>query len=126
MPKITREELEAALSHYTGTEQYFRHGLNHTVVYTDGVAFFAKAAGAYWMLDIFATELPGHCRRAEFLSIKMHVAERRARLLADDGKGKVLWQRKIDFTDCPAGEWSFFMAVGGPDATLVVMLPREY
>jgi hypothetical protein len=118
--------LASELAHYTGTEQWYRHALNRSVTYTDGVRHFADAAGAHWFLDILATEIPPFAKREGFLAIKMVVAKSKAKIAADDGNGKVLWKRAIRFTDCPEGEWMFFMAPGGPQGTIVIMLPSEW
>ena len=42
------------LQQFTGTEQWFRHGLNRKVLYTDGVQYVAEQAGAYWLVDEIA------------------------------------------------------------------------
>ena len=119
-------DLATELAHFTGTEDYYRHGLARNVVFTDGVRFFADKAGAHWLLDIIATELVKPLKAEGFLHIKAVVADGKAGLTADDGNGKVVWSRQIDFTDCPDGEWRFFFAPGGPNGTFVIMLPSEY
>jgi hypothetical protein len=43
-----------------------------------------------------------------------------------DGGEPLLWRRRIDFTDCPEGEWKFYVAEGGPAGSTVIMLPSEY
>lgn len=114
------------LNHFTGTEQWFAHWANRKVTYTEGVQHFAEEAGAHWFLDIVATELLPHCLREEFLSITMTVTGQSAKIVADDGNGKVVWSKDITYTDCPEGEWKFFMAPGGPGGSCVVMVPSEY
>ena len=44
----------ADLRHWTGTEDYFRHPLNRTVIYTEGAQYLAEQGGAYWLLDAIA------------------------------------------------------------------------
>lgn len=117
--------LKSDLAHFTGTENYYR-SINRAVTYTDGVKYFADKAGAHWLIDILATELVGHAKREEFLHIKMDVRNDKAEITADDGNGKVVWRRDIDWTDCPEGEWRFYMALGGPEGTVVILLPSEY
>jgi hypothetical protein len=117
--------LATDLAHFTGTENYYR-AINRAVTYTDGAKYFADKAGAHWLIDIISTELPGHANREGFLHIKMTVADSKAAIAADDGNGKIVWTRDIDWTDCPEGEWRFYMAPGGPEGTTVIMLPQEY
>lgn len=120
-------DLATELAHFTGTEQWHRHALNRKVTYTDGVKYFAEKAGAYWLLDIFATELVPHCAKEGFLGIKIVVpGNAGCTIIADDGNHKIVWSRKVDYTDCPEGTWAFFMAPGGPGDTFVIMLPSEY
>jgi hypothetical protein len=50
----------------------------------------------------------------------MAVADDQATITADDGNGNVFWTRAIEFTDCPAGEWQFFVT------NRTILLPSEY
>lgn len=45
---------EADLRQFTGTEQWYRHGLNRVVLYTDGAKYVVDQCGAYWLLDEIA------------------------------------------------------------------------
>lgn len=42
------------LRQFTGSENWYRHGINRSVLYTDGAQFLAERSGAYWLLDIIA------------------------------------------------------------------------
>ncbi|MCK1641666.1 hypothetical protein IVA95_30015 [Bradyrhizobium sp. 157] len=50
MTKLT----PADLAHFTGTAEWYRHGLNRRMLYTDGVQYLAEKGGAYWLLDKIA------------------------------------------------------------------------
>lgn len=115
------QELRSKLYHFTGTETWFRHPLNRGFFYTEGVRFFAEHAGggAYWFLDIVATEVFPLLEREPFLVITLDVHDN-ALITADDGDGKVVWSRSIDYTDCPAGVWRFYLTNN------VLTLPSEY
>ncbi len=98
-----------------------------SVTYTDGVKYFADKAHAWWLIDIFATELLGHLRTEGFLVLRCKVKDKKAELSADDGNDSPpVWTRTIKWTDCPEGEWVFFFAPGGPDNTDTILLPGEY
>jgi len=123
----TTEELERAISGYTGTEHYYRHPLNRHVTYSDGAKQFAEVAGAYWLLDILATELPDIVNEHEIVFITANVADSGAILEARRDKGEpALWSKHITLTDLPDGEWSIWMGTGGPEGTQVIFLPSEY
>ena len=100
------------LSQFTGTENYYRHPiqLGPKCVYTDGVAYFATHAKAYWFLDIVFTELNQLQRDHEFLAITLSVQASKATITATDGNDpdKTLWSHKVEFTDCPDGNYLFF------------------
>lgn len=115
-------ELRNELPNFTGTETWWRHNLNRNMLYTDGVKFFAENAGggAYWFLDIVATEIFPLLKNEAFIDIRLLVGGREARITADDGNGNALWQRAIDYTDCPEGEWEFWLTDS------VLLLPSEY
>jgi len=117
-----RTALEADLSNFTGTETWWRHGLNKEFLYTDGVQYFAENAGggAYWFLDIVATELFQLQKQTPFQHIQMLVSGQRAEIIADDGDGHVIWRREIEYTDCPEGMWEFYLTDN------VLLLVSEY
>lgn len=110
------------LDQFTGTEHWYRHPLNRHITYTDGVKFFADTVGAHWLLDILVTEVAGFLRTQEFIHIKMTVREDgTADITADDGNDSPpFWTRHIDWTDCPVGEWRFYLTNN------VILLPSEY
>ena len=116
---------KADLAGFTGSQTFFRHGLNRRFLFTEGVKFFADRAGAYWLLDVLATELPALCRSEGFLAIRMPVSEHKTTLTADDGNGTVLWTKAIPWTDSPEGEWKFYLCPA-EDNHLMLMLPSEY
>jgi hypothetical protein len=120
-------DLAAELEHFTGTEHYYRHALARGVVYTDGVKYFADKAGAYWLLDIVATELPKFVLKHRIIFVTCSVKSGKAKLSANADAGKSnLWERDINFTDCPEGDWLFYMAGGGDAHQVVILLPTEY
>ena len=122
-PKLNQGDLDQ----FTGTDQWYRHAINLSVTFTDGVSYFAETAGAFWLLDIIATELPKLAREHGIVFITATARDGKADLVAvrDDGEPP-LWKRHIDFTDLPDGAWRLWFADGGPDGTLVIMLPSEY
>jgi len=89
------------------------------LVHTDGVQYFADEAGAYWFLDIIATEYYPLQKEDPFLSIYLMVRNGKARITCQDGDLKVLRHRDIS-TDCPDGEYSFYLVDN------VLMLTSEY
>ena len=97
------------LDNFTGTENWYRHNLMHDTVYTDGVKYFADQAGAYWFLDIMATELFELQQDNPFISVEMTVKDQAALITATDGNETTIWDKKISFTDCPEGTYKFFM-----------------
>jgi hypothetical protein len=42
------------LAQFTGSEQWYRHGLVRKVLFTDGAKYVADTAGAYWLIDEIA------------------------------------------------------------------------
>ena len=114
--------LSADLKMFTGTEQWFRHPLSSNFLYTDGVKFFAEhcGGGAYWFLDILATELADLQETEDFMSITLIVVDSSAKILVDDGNGNILHTREVDYTDAEEGSWKFFFTNN------VLLLPSEY
>ena len=114
--------LSADLKMFTGTEQWFRHPLSSNFLYTDGVKFFSEhcGGGAYWFLDILATELADLQETEDFMSITLIVVDSSAKILVDDGNGNILYTREVDFTTADEGSWKFFFTNN------VLLLPSEY
>lgn len=115
------DDLKLQLQQFTGTNNWYRHVLVPHMLYTDGVKYFAETAGAYWLLDIVATELMQLLSKEPFLAIELCVSsDDTAILSAEDGNYGRLYRRFIEFTNCPHGMWKFFLT------DRVLLLPSEY
>lgn len=120
---LTSEELRQELSHCYGTDDYFKNTLNPCIIHTEGFQVFLENAGsgAYWLLNILVTEPAILATQEEFASITLTVKGSKANLVVTDGNSNTpTYQRHIDYTDCPEGEWQFFMYQN------TLMLTTEY
>jgi hypothetical protein len=115
-------DLQSNLSQFIGTEKYYFNPLYRWMQYTEGAKYFFENAGggAYWFSDIIGTEMKDMALRTGFLSITLSVTNGKAVILVTDGDYEEMYRKHISFTDCPDGEWKFFV-VGG-----VLMLTSEY
>jgi hypothetical protein len=121
--RLTSDQLARALAGFTGTTAWFRHALVCAMTYTEGVRFFAQAGGeqgAYWFLDVVATEFYPLLRTEPFLVITVSVADRQALIRVDDGNNRVIREKTIEFTDLQPGTWRFYLTDD------VLLLPGEY
>jgi hypothetical protein len=121
--RLTSAELSRQLAGFTGTETWFRHSLVRAMLYTEGVQYFAEAGGeqgAYWLLDVVATEFYPLLRKEPFLHIVLRVQDRQATIRVDDGNDRILREKPIEFTDMQPGEWRFYLTDN------VLLLPSEY
>ena len=88
---MTKKTLSKSdLAQFTGSENWYRHGINRNVLYTDGVQYVAEHGGAHWLLDEIAIIQPYHKAVAaeEFQVWKLAVRpDRSATLTCDDGNG---------------------------------------
>jgi len=111
------------LTQFTGTEQYYRHGINRKVLLTDGAKYVADSAGAYWLLDEIALVQPHNKRVAaeDFQVWKLVVRpDRTATLTCGDGNDNIVYTKEIRYTDFPLDETIFYFANN------VIHLPSEY
>lgn len=110
------------LAQFTGTLNWFRHGLVRTILFTDGARYVADNAGAYWLLDEIALAQVGEPRvaREAFQLWKLEVAGTGATLTCEDGDGNVVLTKPIPFTDFPAPGIRLYCCDG------TIMLPSEY
>jgi hypothetical protein len=125
----TENELRELLAHCIGSTVWYEHGLNRRCIYTEGVDILARhlGGGAHWLLDIAATELCGLARRHGFVHLTLGVADDLSgHLVADDGNGRVLWRRNLDYVDAPpASTWSVYLEPSDSDR-VCVLLPTEH
>ena len=133
MPDLRSEELKSELAQFWGTEKYYAHVLpmcNEKLTLTDGVKFWAEKVGGYWFLDIVLTEIIPYINDPEnnegdypvqnFACVELDVIDAQADIRFGDGSGETRVWKHIDFTDCPAGTWSFWIENG------VMLLPSEH
>ncbi len=119
----TKTLTKADLAQFTGFENWYRHGLNPKVLYTDGAKHVAEAGGAYWLLDEIALIQPYDRKVAAegFQVWKLAVRpDRSAALTCSDGNYKTVYAKEIQFTDFPLAEITLFFANG------VIYLPSEH
>jgi hypothetical protein len=137
---VTPHGLAALMdSFYGGTDGRTRHPFKRDFIYTEGAKAVADLAGAYWLLDIVATEVAPICLKRwrdeedgqSFLHFNVE-AGGKAELFVDDGMGKMSkkhWSRVINYTDFPMGNWTFYLFMDGvveyPKEVLVMLLPQE-
>jgi len=114
---------KADLRQFTGSETWYRHPMNQKVLYTDGAKYVAEAGGAYWLLDEIALAqryepaVAGEGFQLWKLTVK---ADRTATLVCENGNGKAVYTKEIEFTDFPLDEISFYFTNN------VILLPSEY
>ena len=104
-----------------GANGFIRHPLARNFAFSDGVRDLADT-GCWWMLDIFATELPAVFRKNEDVSNQCIVTavvtpNQRASLYAEFEDGVVAWKRGGIQTDLPVGRWKFLVADEGEGPT---------
>ena len=107
----TAKLTESDLRQFTGTETSFRHPINRNVLYTEGVQYVAEQGGAYWLIDEIALIQPYDKKVASepFQVWKLMVrADRRATLACEDGSGKLVFTKELEFTDFPLDEIKFY------------------
>ncbi len=118
-------QLAQELRACTGTERWYRHGLNPRITFTDGVKLLADKAGAYWLVDaIVANQLLPEVKREEFQVWNLDVDRDNASatLTCEDGDYRKVYEQKIAFTDFPPplSPMQLYFCNG------VVHLPSEY
>jgi hypothetical protein len=120
---------ESDLRQFTGTSQWFRHGLVRSVTYTEGVQYMAEQGNAYWLLDKIATlQFEPKIRAEDFQVWRLIVEDGHATLTCDDGdklgvgksKAIVLHSEEISFTDFPLEKIELWVEGG------VILLPSEH
>lgn len=95
---------DSALSQFTGSECWYRHGLVRQILFTDGAKYVADEGGAYWLLDeiAFAQRFEKRVRAEEFQVWRLTVKpDQTATLVCEDGNHRTVFTKALDFTDFP-------------------------
>jgi hypothetical protein len=119
---MDENEFYAKLRSFTGTVDYHAHPSG--MRYTDGVAYLAEEAKAYWFLDLIASWQPKARRDPalqEFQLWELHVNEdaSAAAVCSRDSEDEAFRQR-IEFTDFPQPYVKLYVEGG------VILLPSEH
>jgi hypothetical protein len=117
------ELIKSDLSQFSGSENWYRHGINRKVLFTDGAKYIADEGGAYWLLDEIAIVQPHNKAVAaeEFQVWKLTVRpDRTATLTCDDGNGRIVFTKEIEFTDFPLDTITLWFANN------TIYLPSEH
>ena len=112
----------SALSHFTGTERYYRLSAKHLL--TDGTAYLAERAKCFWMFDAIASHLSEIGTSDWFVLVRMQVADQRAVMFYEDGNGHEHARQEIPYTDFPLESITVYACFDGDH--WVLMLPSEY
>jgi hypothetical protein len=121
--ELPEPQYTADLAQFTGSENWYRHGINRNVLYTDGAQHVAEHGGTYWLLDEIAIIQPHNKAVAaeEFQVWKLAVRpDRTATLTCDDGNGNIVFSKEIEHTDFSLDEITLYFANN------VIHLPSEY
>jgi len=111
------------MSQFTGTEHWYRFGLDPRITCTDGAKYVADTAGAYWLLDeiALAQRFEKSVAAEEFQVWKLEVKQDdSATLICEDGNDNVVLTKAIPFTDFPKEGVALWFAND------VIYLPSEH
>lgn len=114
--------IESDLKQFTGSENWYRHGLVRKVLYTDGAQYVAEHGGAYWLIDEIAFSQCNRKIAAARLQVwKLAVkADHTAILTCTDGNDRLVHRKRLTFTDFPLEEITLWFTDN------VILLPSEY
>src|SRR5580698_11462362 len=109
----TKTLSKSELAQFTGSENWYRHGINRNGLYTDGAHHVAEHGGAYWLLDEIAIIQPYNKAvvAEEFQVAKLTVhADRSATLTCEDGNDNTVFTKQIEYTDFPLDKITLWFA----------------
>jgi hypothetical protein len=118
-------ELRSALEGFVGTERYYKHFTG--LLFTDGVYFLAKNAGAFWLIDVVASyqlqvlKEPG-LRDFQLWTLKIGKVNgmKNAVVTCERDTDDVVLSQEIPYTDFPLDEIRLYVENG------VLLLPSEH
>jgi hypothetical protein len=107
-----------------GANLFVRHWANQKFQYSDGVEECADC-GLYWFLDALLAEVATLCPLGDLGETHLKVQDGVGHaflMLRDDAPPA--WERKGIRTDCPDGDWVFYLFNEGE--RIAMILPSEY
>ena len=123
---------QSDLRQFTGTENWYRHGLVRSVTYTDGAQYVAEHGGAHWLLDIIAIA-QRHEKQVSAEPFQVWTltvsSDQTGTVTCEDGNGKQVYRQKLDYTDFPLPEVQLYCCKDGllgHSVERVILLPGEY
>ena len=119
---MNTHELQINLSHFTGTENYYR--VMPRLVITDGVQYLASQANSYWLVSAIYSHLMSDAIYSRFIVARLTVIEKTADLVLDDGNDQVITKQAIEYTDFPLDEVCIYCSY--QEKTWIFLLPSEY
>jgi hypothetical protein len=118
--KLTADELRQ----FTGSETWYRHGLNPQILYTDGAQYLAERAGAFWLLDEIAlanAHIPAvKAEEFQLWTLTRNQTGNGAELTCEDGNNRRVYAKRIPFTDFPLDSVQLYCEDG------TILLPSEH
>ena len=129
--------LREELNQFIGCMDWTRYGQTSQVIFSEGVAYLAKKAKAYWLIDAIASHIIHNrdyqqaCRRdpgfdyLHFWTLTVTGTAATLVCVADLGKKPVVRQ-DIPFTDFPLDEITIYCGNDGPRTPRKLFLPSEY
>lgn len=106
-----------------GVNQFFRHPMLPLMEYSDGVKECAEA-GCYWLLDVIASECltPARAHNKSPYLFTMVVKDSAVLMsLTWSDSAPPIWQKRINWTDLPMGEWTFELVDEGTRFALTLL-----
>lgn len=124
---MTPNELKDALAQFTGTEGYHRLTYASHVLFTDGVAYLAETAGAYWLMDMIASHLSSVPAEEAFVLARYAGTPGASGLFSltdDEPANRTYGRQSVEYSDFPLDEIKLYAVSDG--IQWVVLLPSEY
>ena len=126
-PKLDITQIQDQLGQFTGTEQWYRSGMN--CVLTDGTKFVADSLGAYWLFDDTSLFLRDFHKQDHFAVMRLsHVGDYGFKVERGDGNGEWVPHFNGGYTTFPRELMPFeWYAVFDPDTGFWInLLKSEY
>ena len=119
---MNTHELQTNLSHFTGTENYYR--VMPRLVITGGVQYLANQANSYWLVSTIYSHLMSNAIYSEFVVARLTVTGTTADLVLDDGNDQVIAKQAVEYTDLALDEISIYCCY--QQQGWILLLPSEY
>ena len=115
------------LKQFYGSEQFYKHGIIRSLIYTEGVKYLAETYSTYWFIDIVASYISEVFKEnkksgdtMQIVGITVNGDHTAHFYIKHDTYTREFIQQDLLYADLPMGTYEFYLNWNGNGYTLLL------